>query len=209
MKNLQNIGLTFIFLTSIILVISCTKSNAATTKKEVESAIKIAQKQTMNLFVTHGHCSTPFTGNVTDLNIDIPVRLDFGNPLENMKISFDLDPNSFMVCKGEDVTQKIKTPGLFINEKNEKITFRTTQVFTMGIDWYQVNGIMSIKGIEKEVQLLVTGIRNPNETKTHLLILQGQVNLLDWGIDYDLIVNGESLDVPTKMLHLNMTIKIS
>lgn len=209
MKNIKNIGFTIIISALLIVVISCTKSNAATTKKEVASVVKIAQKQTMNMFVTHGHCSTPFTGNVTDLNVDIPVRLDAGNPLENMKISFDVDPNSFVVCKGEELTSKIKTSGLFINEKNEKITFRTTQVFTMGIDWYQVNGIMSIKGIEKEVQLLVTGIRNPNETKTQLLILQGQVNLLDWGIDYDLIVNGESLDVPTKMLHINMTIKMS
>ena len=209
MKNIKNIGFTIIISALLIVVTSCTKSNAATTKNEVTSVVKIAQKQTMNMFVTHGHCSTPFTGNVTDLNVDIPIRIAEGNPLENMKISFDVDPNSFMVCKGEDVTQKIKTPGLFINEKNEKITFRTTQVFTMGIDWYQVNGIMSIKGIEKEVRFFATGIRGPKETMASLLILEGQVNLLDWGIDYDLIVEGESLDVPTKMLHINMTIKMS
>jgi hypothetical protein len=41
------------------------------------------------------------------------------------------------------------------------------------------------------------------------LVLQGQMNLLDWGIDYDLIVNGESLSTPTKWMFINMTIDMS
>jgi polyisoprenoid-binding protein YceI len=126
-----------------------------------------------------------------------------------MSISFDIDPNSFIVCKGEDLTARIKTPGLFIGKPNEKITFRSTQVYTMGLDWYQVNGILSIKGVEKEVQLFVTGIRDPKDTMASSLVLQGQMNLLDWGIDYDLIVNGESLSTPTKWMFINMTIDMS
>ena len=79
----------------------------------------------------------------------------------------------------------------------------------MGIDWYQINGKLSIKGEERTVRFFATGIRNPKESVANLMILEGQVNLLDWGIDYDKVVNGRSNSVPTKWLHLNMKFKIS
>jgi len=164
--------------------------------------------QTINMFVTHGHCSTPFAGIVDNLKVIVPPREDLGNPLEDMKISFEVDPNSFNVCAGDDLTARIKTPGLFIGENNEKIIFRFTDVYTMGIDWYQVNGKISIKGVEKEVKLFVTGIRDPKEAMASSLVLEGQLNLFDWGIDYDKIVNGKSDTVPTKWLHFNMKIKM-
>ena len=79
----------------------------------------------------------------------------------------------------------------------------------MGLDWYQLNGKMSIKGIEKGVKLLVTGIRDPKETRTSTLVLEGQINLFDWGIDYDKIVNGNSDTIPTKWMYFNMKIEMS
>ncbi|WP_299156819.1 YceI family protein [uncultured Tenacibaculum sp.] len=181
-------------------------SKITLTDKKVET-IKAAN-QTINMFVTHGHCSTPFAGKVNDLKVEYPTRLDLGNPLEDMVISFEVDPNSFNVCRAKELTPRIKTPGLFISEKNEKITFTSTNVYTMGLDWYQVNGKMAIKGVEKDVKLFVTGIRKPNEQIATTLVLDGQVNLFDWGIDYDLIVNGKSSEVSTKWLYLNMKIEL-
>jgi polyisoprenoid-binding protein YceI len=72
-----------------------------------------------------------------------------------------------------------------------------------------INGKMSIKGIEKNVKFFATGIKNPKETKTSTLVLEGQLNLLDWGIDYDKIVMGESAIVPTQWMHLNMKIDLA
>lgn len=165
----------------------------------------------VNLFVTHGHCSTPFGGVVSDLNVTAAERYDLGNPLEGMQISFSIDPNTFNVCRAEELTAKIKTPGLFISEDNEMISFYSTDVYTMGVDWYQVNGKMSIKGVERDVKLFVSGIRNPQESKTTTLILQGQVDLFDWGIDYDKIVNGQSENIvanPSKWMYINMRIDL-
>ena len=82
-----------------------------------------------------------------------------------MKISFEIDPNSFNVCSGDYLTSRIKTPGLFIGENEEKITFRSTEIYTMGIDWYQVKGKLSIKGVEKNVKLFATGIRDPKKQR--------------------------------------------
>ena len=204
MSKIKKSVLVVAVLVTVFMVSGYTE--VALVNKKVET-VKTANK-TINMFVTHGHCSTPFAGEVNDLKVEYPTRLDLGNPLEDMVISFEVDPNSFNVCRAKELTSVIKTPGLFIGEKNEKITFTSTNVYTMGLDWYQVNGKMSIKGIEKEVKLFVTGIRKPNEQIATSLVLDGQVNLFDWGIDYDLIVNGKSSPVSTKWLYLNMKIEL-
>jgi len=209
MKKIKKIVLPLAALMIIIVASGYSKSNSNFKKNEDTLVFENKQNQTINLFVTHGHCSTPFSGIVDDLKVDAPIREDLGNPLEDMQISFKVDPNTFNVCAGEELTAKIKTPGLFIGENDKKITFRSTNIYTMGIDWYQVNGKMSIKGVEKDVKFFVTGIREPNEAMSSSLILEGQMNLLDWGIDYDKIVNGKSDSVPTKLMYINMKIDLS
>ena len=206
MKNIKYIVLSLIVLAIIFVASGFVKNSEDLNKDVVPVSKNKISKQTINMFVTHGHCSTPFSGVVNDLKIAIPYRPDLGNPLENLQISFDIDPNTFIVCSGDDLTARIKTPGLFIGELNEKITFRSTDIYTMGIDWYQINGKISIKGVERDVKLFATGIRNPNETNTTSLVIEGQMNLFDWGIDYDKIVNGKSESISTKWMHLDMKI---
>lgn len=210
MKKIKNIVFPFIVLASVLVLSAYTKNESDSKDNDVihvnetVNAVKKKEQQTMNLFVTHGHCSTPFAGVVNDLKLDVPARDDLGNPLENMSLSFKIDPNTFNVCNSEELTSRIKTPYLFTGIHNEQIIFKSTNIYTMGLDWYQVNGKLSIKGIEKEVKFFVTGIREPNETMASSLVLSGEVNLFDWGIDYDLLVNGKSSTIATKWLHLNM-----
>ncbi len=82
-------------------------------------------------------------------------------------------------------------------------------MYTVGLDWYQVNGQLSIRGVVKEMKIFATGIRDPKEAKPSFLVLEGQLNLFDWGIDYDKIVNGKSDPVPTTWMYLNMKINMS
>ena len=205
MRKIKFIVLSLTVLTGLIIFSGYTKSNI-TNETKTKTKVENTLSQSINLFVTHGHCSTPFTGTVNDLNVNVPLRFDGGNPLEKMSISFEIDPNSFNVCASEDLTSKIKTPGLFVSKSDEKITFKSTNIYTMGIDWYQINGVLSIKGMEKEVKLFATGIRGADQISTSTLILEGRMNLLDWGIDYDKIVNGKSEAIATKWMHLNMKI---
>ena len=208
MKKVKNIGLALVVLVITVAASGYTISKSNNEEMGVLPVLKTEQKQTINMFVTHGHCSTPFAGNVDNLNLTFAKREDKGNPIEGMKMSFEVDPNSFNVCSGEELTARIKTPGLFINEKNENFIFKSTNVYTMGLNWYQVNGKMSIKGVEKNVKFFVTGIRDRNASMASTLVLEGQIDLLDWGIDYDKIVSGKSDPHPTKWLHINMTIDI-
>jgi len=207
MKKNRIILLSVVVLSTIIVASGFTKDSFVSQKTEI--AIKEVLPQSINMFVTHGHCSLPFSGKVDDLKVDYTKRYDKGNSLEDMKISFNIDPNTFNVCRGDDLTSLIKTPGLFINEDNDKIIFRTTNVYTMGLDWYQINGQLSIKGEERPVKFFATGIRNQKEFMTTLMILEGQIDLADWGIDYDKIVSGKSNSIPTKWLHLNMKFEVS
>lgn len=209
MKKIKSILLSLVVLVIISITSAYTKGTPVSQKNEDLLKHEGKQNQTINLFVTHGHCSTPFGGIVDDLKVSVTKRVDLGNPLEDMKISFEIDPNSFNVCSGEDLTARIKTPGLFIGENNEKITFISTEIYTMGIDWYQINGKMSIKGVEKDVKLFATGIRDSKDSMTNLLVIQGRLNLFDWGIDYDKIVNGRSDTVPTKWMYINMKVTVS
>ncbi|WBX77400.1 YceI family protein [Tenacibaculum ovolyticum] len=209
MRNIKNIFIPFVVLLMMIIASGYTKKKSDFKKNANTFLLENEQNQIVNLFVTHGHCSTPFSGVVDNLKVVAPLREDLGNPLENMSVLFEIDPNTFNVCAGEELTAKIKTPGLFIGADDEKITFRSTNVYTMGIDWYQINGKLSIKGIEKEVTFFGTGIRTPNESMSRSLVLQGQMNLLEWGIDYGKIVNGKSNSVPTKWMYINMKIDLS
>lgn len=205
MKKNKIIVLSGIVLTTLIVVSGFTLRTSSCKKTEPIVIKESPQKQTANFFVTHGHCSTPFTGKLDRLTVDFgPLRMDGGNPVENMKMSFVIDPNTFNVCAGEELTARVKTPGLFISENDEKITFKSTNVFTMGIDWYQVNGKLSIKGIERNVKFFVTGIRDTDQNRPKSMVLEGQFNLLDWGIDYEKIANGKSYATPTKWMHINM-----
>lgn len=209
---MKTLKITILLITSsacLIFTSAFVKGKTKCVKPTMISVYNPQQNQTMNLFVTHGHCSTPFAGKVNDLSVMAVARKDGGNPLENMKISFEIDPNTFNVCRGEEFTEIIKTPGLFIGENNEKFIFKSTNVYTMGMDWYQVNGRLSIKGVERDVKFFATGIREPDASMASTLVLEGRMDLTNWGIDYDKIVNGKSDSVPTKWMHMNMRIILS
>lgn len=208
MRKIKLIAASIVLLTTIAAVYAFRTNNTVSPIKQNGWLKELAETQTVNLFVTHGHCSLPFGGIVNDLKVITTTRKDQGNPLEDMKVSFQIDPKSFNACGGDDLTATIQTPGLFSSKNDEKIVFTSTNVYTMGVDWYQINGKMTIKGVEKEVKFFATGIRNPKETMPSFLVLEGQLDLSDWGIDYEKIVNGVSSEEPTKWMHLNMKIEM-
>ncbi len=180
----------------------------STSCKPTESvSVRNRNPQLINLAVSHGHCSSKFSGRIENLNLELFPRTDAGNPLEDMKISFDINPNTLNVCNDSSLSRKLKSPGFFINKEEDRIQFKTTQVYTMGIDWYQINGTLSIKGLEHNVIFYATGIRGENEISPTELVLQGQVYLLDWGIDFDVFLFGTT-ESPTSWLHLNMKIDL-
>lgn len=196
-----------IAVTAMFVTLSAfTKATGISISERIESKSSEdnVQKPTANMLVTHGHCSTPFTGALEELKVDLVASKETGNPIENMEISFIIDPSSFNVCADQNLTERIKTPGIFVGKNNEMITFKSLHTRTIGLDWYQTTGMLSIKGVEHEVTFFVSGIRDPEKTMTSTLIIDGQLDLFDWGIDYDKIVSGKSDMRPTRWLHINL-----
>ncbi len=211
MKKFKMIAFSLIGISMIIM--SCSFDDSKIEDQKTSEIVDdrdcdAVENQRIHMFITHGHCSTPFTGEVTNLFIDKTVRSDQGNPLENMKVSFTVDPTTFTECRRDIENSPILTQGLFINGKEEYMKFTTKETFTMGLDWYQINGIMSIKGVEHEAKLFATGVREVNETEASKLIIYGELDLFDWNIDYEKIVNGKSSDHPTRWMNLNMTVDL-
>jgi polyisoprenoid-binding protein YceI len=195
----------------VVIIVFSAFANRSSIEPELQKEVEetSTEQQMVNLFVTHGHCSSPFSGKVENLEVITSNRTDGGNPLEDMQMSFEIDPETFVTCSVEEITSRVQTPGVFINgEKKENIKFKSTRVHTMGVDWYEVNGILSIKGVESDVKFFVSGIRNSKASMTSMLVLEGQIDLSDWGIDYDLQVYGESNEHPTKWMHINMKINL-
>jgi len=204
MKKLTRL---FIPLTALLTIsIAFGLIGLSTTCKQFETVTE-RNSQHINLAVSHGYCSSKFSGQVKNLNLELYPRTDLGNPLEDMKLSFDIDLNTLNACNDSSLSEQLKSPGLFIKEEDDRITFKTTTTYTMGIDWYQINGVLTIKGIKHNMTWFATGIRNKNETSPTELVIQGKVNLLDWGINFDRFLFG-TIDSPTNWLHLNMVIDL-
>lgn len=214
MNKIKNIVLSLGLLVFLVVASAYSSNGPVEDKMPVENKaveetkVKSHQNQMANMFVSHGHCSLPFTGVVNDLKVDYQIREDQGNPLEDMSISFDIDVNTFFACHGEEFTESVRSPGLFRDGENDKMSFRSTNTYTMGLDWYQINGILSIKGVERPVKFFASGIRNENDAMASAIVLEGQMNLLDWDIDYEKIVDGESASHTTKWFHMNMKFNV-
>lgn len=204
MKKIKN-GLAALSVLCLIIVATGYSSGPVKSEKVGCSPIK---SQNINLFVSHGHCSLPFSGRLENLIMDGINPQKPGNPLEDLSLSFEINPNTFKACSADEYTAHVKTPGLFINEENENMKFKSTSIYTMGIDWYQINGTLSIKGVERPVKLFASGIRNPSETMSSYLVIEGQLNLEDWGIDYEKIVHDRVEERATKWMHLNAKINL-
>lgn len=213
MKYLKFIAIPLGVGLTLALISLTVNSSADSVKTHPDEPTKIAVQAeasapSINLFVTHGHCSLPFAGSLNHLYVGVEGQKNEGNPLESVKIQFAIDAQSFKACHGDEYTAEILTPGLFVDGDRDQLVFESTNVFTMGVDWYQINGKLSIKGVQRDVKFFATGIRNPLKNMTSDLIIEGQVDLSDWGIDYEKIVHGKSNPTPTKWMHLNLKLDL-
>ena len=69
MKNLKNILLSAFALIVLIVTSSFSNGNAVCQDNNSVQVNENNPTQIINMFVTHGHCSTPFAGNVNDLKV--------------------------------------------------------------------------------------------------------------------------------------------
>lgn len=178
MKKLKYISFLLIAISTLTVTTAIQTSSFVKSEKD--------DRQVINLLISNNEKHYPFSGKIESLSVDLgEKRKDGGNPMENFKMSFELDPNNFIACADDELTLKARKLGEIEGESNNTFKFTSTKISTIGIDWYQLEGLFSIQGVEKKVVFSITGLRNPSESESKKLVVEGKVNLSDWGVDFE------------------------
>lgn len=133
----------------------------------------------LNLAISHGHCNMTLYGAIEELDLNIQK-----DDLFQTSVDFKVNTNTLLVNNDADggMTESIQKEEIFDGNGEQYIEFTTKDVFQLGENWLQLRGEMSVKGVSTDVKLRATPIyEQGNITK---LVIEGQVNLYDFGIEY-------------------------
>ncbi|MFT7590601.1 MAG: polyisoprenoid-binding protein YceI [bacterium] len=141
-----------------------------------------------------------FYGKTRDLNL----YFNEDNQ-EDFKVRFSVKTTSLNVYgDNDDLTLGLRTKKMFDASGHNTIAFRTEDIFVLGEDWFQVRGKMKIKGIEKTVRLQASPVTSSGNG--HTWILEGKINLDDFGIHSDLPEHAPDSEMGGHMMFLNMKV---
>ncbi|MGC9341135.1 MAG: YceI family protein, partial [Bacteroidales bacterium] len=114
------------------------------------------------------------------------VALDENNP-ENSTVEIQIDAASINT-RVEDRDNHLKSADFFDVENHKELTFQSTKVEKVDDDEYKLTGLLTIKGVVKEVTLDVEhgGImKDPWGNDKAGLSLEGKINRKDWGLNWN------------------------
>ena len=106
---------------------------------------------------------------------------------ESSNISFIADVNS-IDTNNTDRDNHLRSADFFDVEHNEKLSFRGTSFIKLDDENYRLEGLLSIKGVEKEIVLDVEfgGInKDPWGNEKAGFSVSGKLNRKDWGLNWN------------------------
>ena len=175
--------------------------------------------QVINFAISHGHCVLPFQGKMDQLEVKFPQKpLEIVNGsifpqimeadvMKNLALSFTVNANSLNAEVGVTYTERVQSEAIFNGVNNEKISFTSREVYYLGENWYTVHGLLSIKGVSKEVYLRATPVYLKGTNIINNIIIEGDINLFDFGIDYD-NNPGHASSKTNKTMYLNFNYQL-
>ena len=119
-------------------------------------------------------------------NFDISVESD-GSDFSNAKVSVTIEADSIST-NNADRDAHLKSADFFDAESHEKITFESTELNKLDEENYQLKGILSIKGTNKELVLDVDFggfIKDPYGNEKAGFSVSGKFNRKDWGLNWN------------------------
>lgn len=119
-------------------------------------------------------------------NFDVSVESD-GSDFSNAKVSVTIDAGSIST-NNADRDAHLKSADFFDAESHEKITFESTELNKLDEENYQLKGILSIKGTNKELVLDVDFggfIKDPYGNEKAGFSVSGKFNRKDWGLNWN------------------------
>jgi polyisoprenoid-binding protein YceI len=124
---------------------------------------------------------TNITGTFREFEAEVATNED---DFSTAQINFSLNTAS-IDTEVADRDGHLKSPDFFDVENFPKITFKSTGVKDLGDDTYDVEGLLTIKGIEKQVKLnaeFAGVVKDPWGNEKAGFTLSGKINRKDWGL---------------------------
>ena len=117
---------------------------------------------------------------------DFSVEVD-GEDIFKSNVNVTIDASSINTNNG-DRDNHLKSADFFDEENHKELSFKSTSFKQKGDDEYELKGILTIKGISKEVKLEVEfgGInKDPWGNEKAGLSISGKINRKDWGLNWN------------------------
>jgi len=119
-------------------------------------------------------------------NFNVSVESD-GSDFSNAKVSVSIDADSISTNNADRDTH-LKSAEFFDTANHKRITFESTELNKLDQDNYQLKGILSIKGTNKEVVLDVDFggyIKDPYGNEKAGFSVSGKFNRKDWRLNWN------------------------
>lgn len=119
-------------------------------------------------------------------NFDVAIENN-GADFEDAKISVTIDAASIST-NNADRDAHLRNSDFFDTDKYGKITFGSTELNKLDEDNYQLKGLLSVKGVSKEVVLDVEFggfVKDPYGNEKAGFSLSGKFNRKDWGLNWN------------------------
>lgn len=110
-----------------------------------------------------------------------------GTDFNQAKASATIDAGS-IYTNNKDRDVHLKSTDFFDVENYREITFEGTEFYKLDEDNYQLKGLLTLKGITKEVDLDVEFggvVKDPYGNEKAGFSLSGKINRKDWGLNWN------------------------
>ena len=110
-----------------------------------------------------------------------------GEDILSSKVKVKVDGDS-IYTKNEDRDNHLRSGDFFDVENHPYLTFESTAYNQLDDDKYQLKGMLTIKGISKEVTLDVTyggTMKDPYGNEKAGFSISGTINRKDWGLNWN------------------------
>ncbi|MCM8570339.1 YceI family protein [Gramella jeungdoensis] len=125
--------------------------------------------------------------NVKGEFTDFDVEMNAGEDLTDTKILVDIDGSSIST-NNKDRDDHLKSEDFFDVNNYPKLTFESSSIENKGGNAYNLNGTLSIKGVQKEVTLdLEFGglMKDPYGNEKAGFSVNGKINRKDFGLNWN------------------------
>lgn len=113
-----------------------------------------------------------------------------GDELEKAKIKASIDSSS-VFTNNDDRDNHLKSADFFDAENHKELTFNATSFKKVDDDEYKLTGLLTIKGVSKEVTFDVEfggTNKDPWGNEKAGFSLEGKINRKEWGLNWNAVL---------------------